>query len=83
MSIIKLALKYANLRDVESTRAIARAHQNRNLADIEKALKDYQHGTLSCVFTRPWNLKLRGYAELASDATIRSRLSALYDTLLE
>jgi len=39
---IKLALKYAQLRDVESMRAIARAHQNRNLADFEKALRDYK-----------------------------------------
>ncbi|KAF8160157.1 PCI domain-containing protein [Pholiota molesta] len=39
---IKLALKYANMRDVESMRAIARAHQNRNLADFEKALRDYR-----------------------------------------
>lgn len=42
---IKLAAKYAQLRDVESMRAIARAHQNRNLADFEKALRDYRHGT--------------------------------------
>lgn len=41
---VKLATKYAQLRDVESMRAIARAHQNRNLADFEKALKDYQKG---------------------------------------
>ena len=41
---IKLALKYAQLRDVESMRAIARAHQNRNLADFEKALRDYKAG---------------------------------------
>ncbi|CAA7266757.1 unnamed protein product [Cyclocybe aegerita] len=39
---IKLALKYANMRDVESMRAIARAHQNRNLADFEKALLEYK-----------------------------------------
>ncbi|KAF8886857.1 PCI-domain-containing protein [Gymnopilus junonius] len=39
---IKLALKYANVRDVESMRAIARAHQERNLADFEKALRDYK-----------------------------------------
>ncbi|PPQ85740.1 hypothetical protein CVT26_005190 [Gymnopilus dilepis] len=39
---IKLALKYANMRDVESMRAIARAHQDRNLADFEKALRDYR-----------------------------------------
>ncbi|KAI0351538.1 PCI-domain-containing protein [Trametes cingulata] len=61
---IKLASKYAQLRDVESMRAIARAHQKRNLADFEKALKDYQQ-------------------ELSSDTTIRTHLSALYDTLLE
>ncbi|KAK7018559.1 PCI-domain-containing protein [Favolaschia claudopus] len=39
---IKLAVKYAQLRDVESMRAIARAHQDRNLADFEKALRDYK-----------------------------------------
>jgi 26S proteasome regulatory subunit N6 len=39
---IKLAVKYAQLREVESMRAIARAHQNRNLADFEKALRDYK-----------------------------------------
>ncbi|EJF66337.1 PCI-domain-containing protein [Dichomitus squalens] len=61
---IKLASRYAQLRDVESMRAIARAHQKRNLADFEKALKDYQQ-------------------ELSSDTTIRTHLSALYDTLLE
>jgi len=40
---IKLALKYANMRDVESMRAIARAHQGRNLADFEKTLRDYRN----------------------------------------
>ena len=43
---IKLALKYAQLRDVESMRAIARAHQQRNLAEFEKALRDYRDGKL-------------------------------------
>ncbi|KAJ3483189.1 hypothetical protein NLI96_g6480 [Meripilus lineatus] len=61
---IKLATKYTQSRDVESMRAVARAHQNRNLADFESALKDYQK-------------------ELSSDPTIRTHLSALYDTLLE
>ena len=41
---IKLALKYAQLREVESMRAIARAHQERNLADFEKALREYKDG---------------------------------------
>jgi len=39
---IKLALKYAQLRDVESMRAVARAHQNRNLAEFQRALKHYR-----------------------------------------
>ncbi|KAF9443373.1 PCI-domain-containing protein [Macrolepiota fuliginosa MF-IS2] len=39
----KLAVKYAHLREVESMRAIARAHQERNLAGFEKALFDYKH----------------------------------------
>ncbi|PFH46070.1 hypothetical protein AMATHDRAFT_199950 [Amanita thiersii Skay4041] len=60
----KLAIKYSQLREVESMRAIARAHQERNLAEFEKTLRDYKE-------------------ELSSDATTRSHLAALYDTLLE
>ena len=41
---IKLALKYVNMRNVKSMHAIARAHQGRNLADFEKALRDYRNG---------------------------------------
>ena len=41
---IKLVLKYAQLREVESMRAIARAHQKRNLADFEEALREYRNG---------------------------------------
>ncbi|KAL0065193.1 26S proteasome regulatory subunit rpn6 [Marasmius tenuissimus] len=40
---IKLAVKYVQLREVESMRAVARAHQERNLADFEKALKEYKN----------------------------------------
>jgi hypothetical protein len=39
---IKLVVKYAQLREIESMRAVAPAHQNRNLADFQKALKDYK-----------------------------------------
>jgi len=79
-------LKYAQLREVESMRAIARAHQNRNLADFEKALRDYQKGMHVCPDARhliltPSFLPLS--TELSSDPTIRSHLAALYDTLLE
>ncbi|KAI1791767.1 PCI-domain-containing protein [Ganoderma leucocontextum] len=42
----QLASKYAQLRDVESMRAIGRAHQKRNLVDFEKALKDYQQALI-------------------------------------
>src|SRR6266702_8016786 len=45
-------------------RAVARAHQTRDLAAFEQTLRDYRE-------------------ELASDPTIRSHLTALYDTLLE
>ena len=41
---LKLAAKYAQLREVDSMRAVARAHQNRNLADFENALRVYQDG---------------------------------------
>ncbi|KAI0247218.1 26S proteasome non-ATPase regulatory subunit 11, partial [Lactifluus subvellereus] len=37
-----LALKYARLRDVESMRAVARAHQTRDLAAFEQTLRDYR-----------------------------------------
>ncbi|KAH6903645.1 hypothetical protein BKA70DRAFT_1300480 [Coprinopsis sp. MPI-PUGE-AT-0042] len=39
---IKLATQYASSRDVKSMRAIALAHQDGNLADFEKALREYQ-----------------------------------------
>ena len=80
MVSLKLAVKYSQLREVESMRAIARAHQERNLADFEKALRDYKEGkyVVSFCSTTP-DIHL----ELSSDPTIRSHLAALYDTLLE
>lgn len=41
---VKLAIKYAQLREIECMRAIAIAHQNRNLAEFEKVLRDYKDG---------------------------------------
>ncbi|KAF5311182.1 hypothetical protein D9611_013056 [Ephemerocybe angulata] len=44
---VKLAAKYAHLRDLESMRALARAHQDRNLAGSEKVLREYKDGASS------------------------------------
>jgi 26S proteasome regulatory subunit N6 len=38
----KSAAKYTQLRDIESMRAIARAHQSRDLAKFEQTLRDYR-----------------------------------------
>lgn len=70
-------------------RAVARAHQNRDLADFEKALRDYREGALSRLspfltdLSLTVNIDFGGSTELSSDPTIRSHLAALYDTLLE
>jgi 26S proteasome regulatory subunit N6 len=79
---IKLALKYAQLRDVESMRAVARAHQNRNLGDFEKALKEYRKGKFSFPSAQP-PAQYKLVVELYSSTIISSHLAALYDTLLE
>lgn len=63
-------------------RAIARAHQDRNLGDFEKALRDYRVGEC-CSANVPFIPLLTIVIELSSDPTIRSHLAALYDTLLE
>ncbi len=63
-------------------RAVARAHQNINLADFEKALKDYQKGWCSSYMSSLF-IDDMPVPELSSDPTIRTHLSALYDTLLE
>ena len=75
------------MRDVESMRAIPRAHQGRNLADFEKALRDYGDGEAFPLFfpllcsTRPiFNHLFSPVTELSSNPTIRLQL---YDTLLE
>jgi len=71
-------------------RVIARAHQGRNLADFEKALRDYRDGkafpllfSLLCS-TRPiFNHLFSSFTELSSNLTIRSHLAELYDTFFE
>lgn len=62
-------------------RAIAIAHQNRNLSEFEKVLRDYKDGQFIACPT-PSRTKL-SFPELSSDQTIRSHLAALYDTLLQ
>ena len=65
-------------------RAIARAHQNRNLAEFEKALRDYNDGKSSfLVFSMVYSFSYYICIELSSDPTICSHLAALYDTLLD
>jgi 26S proteasome regulatory subunit N6 len=81
---IKLALKYAQLRDVESMRAVARAHQNRNLGDFERALKEYHKGWRYLFLLSATDLSyLTSSRELYSNTIVSSHLAALYDTLLE
>jgi len=48
---IKIAVKYAQLGEIESMHAIALMHQNRNLSDFEKALYNYKHSTLFLIYT--------------------------------
>lgn len=63
-------------------RAIAIAHQNRNLAEFERVLRDYKDGQKFLACPIPSRTKHR-LSELSSDQTIRSHLAALYDTLLQ
>ena len=71
----------AGSREYDSMRAIVRAHQKRNLADFEKALKDYKTAShILGLFAYRWPYVLRN-TELSSDPTIRSHLAALCDTL--
>ena len=44
---VKSAQRYTELREIDCMRALARAHKNRNLADFEKVLKEYNDGALS------------------------------------
>ncbi|KAI9069290.1 hypothetical protein FKP32DRAFT_78887 [Trametes sanguinea] len=60
-------------------RAVARAHQKRNLADYEMTTAKVR----SAFSTLRRHSRLMRYVELSSDPTIRTHLSALYDTLLE
>ncbi|KAG8802239.1 26S proteasome regulatory subunit rpn6 [Serendipita sp. 398] len=46
----KLAAKYATHREVESMKAVARAHANRNLKEFRAALRDYKEGMARPVF---------------------------------
>ena len=38
---MKAAAKYTELREIDCMRALARAHKNRNLADFEQTLREY------------------------------------------
>lgn len=77
----KVALRYSGA-DIEAMKAVASAHQNRNLQEFETALATYTAGSLNAsarcdIATHCQLLELNG------DPIIRSQLAALYDTLLE
>ena len=61
--------------------AVAKAHQDQKLAEFEEALRDYRDGELED--RRLFENLPHSSAEIPSDPTIRSHLTALYDTLLE
>jgi len=42
--LIKLAVKYGQPREVRARGLLRGVHQDRNLSDFEKALKDYKAG---------------------------------------
>jgi len=79
---VKIAVKYAQLPEIESMRAIALAHQNRNLSDFEKAPRDYKHGTLFLIlqfipeFSLPHRTLVRPYYSLAYRSAVRHSPSA-------
>ncbi|KAF8557419.1 hypothetical protein OG21DRAFT_1475511 [Imleria badia] len=64
---IKLATKYAQLREIECMRAIAIAHQNRNLAESEKVLRDHKDGQLAKAGRRSKQSKEYGPAVFPPD----------------
>lgn len=79
---VKLAAKYADHREVESMKAVARAHANRNLSEFRKALKDYKNGKHRCR-SRTDHRADECDAEFSLDPIVRHHLAALFDNLLE
>ena len=75
---IKLAAIYALLREVECIRTVARAHQNRNLADFEKALKDYKNGAYFSLLLFPLLTVVSYRAPLGSDDPLPPRRTVRY-----
>lgn len=80
----KLAKRYEG-KDTAAMQAVAKAHENRSLADFEKALRDYKGGASSspAVLLSSCRADIVVCAELGDDPIVRNHLSALYDTLLE
>lgn len=95
----KLAAKHASHREVESMKAVARAHANRNLAEFRTTLRDYRDGSCNVSSFPPFFVFLVSlfigvnygntylyqlrFSEFSLDPIIRQHLSALFDRLLE
>lgn len=76
-----MAQRYTG-RDVDALKAVAKAHENRSLADFESTLQTYKQGALCPPIGRGASFD-PSPAELSDDPIVRNHLAALYDTLLE
>ena len=79
----KLAQRYPS-KDIDALKAVAKAHEERNLADFEKTLRTFKSGAL---IISPIHASMPTDAvdssELSDDPIVRTHLASLYDTLLE
>ena len=73
---VKIAVKYAQLREIESMRALALTHQNRDLSSRLQT----RHVVFNLYNLSP---NFHCYTELSSDPTIHSHLAALHSALLQ
>lgn len=83
----KMASKYGG-RDVGAMKAVAEAHEKRDLQAFEEALRAYKEGEWTALRLanegdKEAHADARWHTELSNDPIIRTHLAALYDTLLE
>src|SRR5579862_992198 len=68
-----MAQKYQG-RDIDAMKAVANAHKNRSLSELQKALDTYKEGI---------TFEMIADKELMMDTVIRAHFTSLYDNLLE